>query len=171
MILIDELYRNYKRYFRIAWKVCKRAELAEEILQQTALKLILLTDKVNNPKSFISQAIFNQALNRSRVQKKYDYNYNSVEIISYHTPEIELLQRDNRVEIQSLMGALPRKQRIALGNWFGLSEIALENQNYESNKTNKRLALMKLKTIANKDNFYLDEAKENIVRGKLYDKK
>lgn len=163
MILIDELYKNYNYYLQIAYKVVKKRELAEDVIQSLAIRIISKETTVKNIKAFISQCIYNQALNIRQVNKRY-FPEGNVSVIKLQdkSASIEdvLMEQDSVIRINAAVSKLPKKQKKAVSSWYGLGcdvNRKPKRINYDTNKANVRWALTSLREKLNKDDFFISE--------------
>lgn len=163
MILINELYKNYKYYLQIAYKVVKKRELAEDVIQSLAIRLLSKEDTVKDIKAFVSQCIYNQALNIRTVNKRYFPEGTVAVTLKDNSASSEelLMERISSRELNNIVETLPKKQRKAVSSWYGLGcnvNRKPKKFNYDTNKANVRAGVMSLRRKLNKDDFFISES-------------
>lgn len=156
MTLIDILYKNKKKYQNLIYKIVRRKDLVEEVFQDVATALWRNKEtKVIYPNQFITVAIFHNSFNKRRVEKKYKTVYKSVDITSDRNPEIDIIKQETLNKIFLKINELPKKQREYFIRYYINEEDSkgAVPGNYESKKTNRRLALLKLLEIFKNDTY------------------
>lgn len=164
MILINELYKNKRYYSQIAFRVVKRHELAEEVIQLVAIKLLSIKDEILNIKNFIAQVVFHQALNMFTTHKRFDFDAFDMILRAkdYNNGEVHLLRKTSVNRIKQEVYKLPPKQQTALRRWFGIDcdiDRKPKKINYDTNKLNSRWGILSLRKKLNKEDFYFYENK------------
>lgn len=163
MILIDELYKNYNYYLQIAYKVVKKRELAEDVIQALAIRILSKEATVKNIKAFISQCIYNQALNIRQANKRYFPEETVAIRLRDKSASVEdvLIEQDSVIRINVAVNKLPKKQKKAVSSWYGIGcdvNRKPKRINYDTNKANVRWALTALKKKLNKEDFFISES-------------
>lgn len=128
-----EIFKRYsKRIYLFCWKFLSEKTLAEDITQETFLKLLKYMQdgkKVDNLKSFLFQIAKNLCINMKKVESRYDTileNYQDMYVDkTYENKELASL-------IESALNLLPEdhKEAFCLQMYSGLSyqEIAEINE-------------------------------------------
>ena len=169
--LLAEIQTHKSLFHRFALKTCRREEIAEDVIQDVICKLLRteINFEVADNRKFIFTMIVQMNQNQWRRNKKYfqvldvgianpdfDENVFMDNLMQKHQGctfqadmEYSLKLKSIRKELASLpdMQKHAIKQALAgrtVGEELG-TDFASENPRYESLKTNKRLAIQKLK--------------------------
>lgn len=166
-VLLDLLKGQYNVFLRFATTQCVKKEIAEDVLQSVVCKLCATSIKVEvrNPKAFLFTMIKRMHQNYKKVNRKYfmvgdvhgsdgnisleDYLFENAAGCSF---EGDLMDAFSFHEVKKAAERLPTEQREAVlsalnGEELGeaLGENPSAQPRYNSLKTNRRLAVLKLR--------------------------
>lgn len=111
-----ELVEQNSRFaFRVAYVVLRNVEDAEDVVQETFLKLFRTGGwkVIRDERAFLAQATWRMAVDRLR--KRYAVAVDLDIVSPGPTPEAELAQADWTAVLHRLMAALPEDLRLPLG--------------------------------------------------------
>jgi DNA-directed RNA polymerase specialized sigma24 family protein len=150
---IEQDYINFKPIVKNASKFeIRKSELFDDFYHNVFFNLLKFPEKykeIENKKNYLVKAVYNQWRNHYTVNKKYVYDQAALTFIIENTIdeitslyEKYLIDWDLIQHVQYLVSEYPEKQREMI--IAKISDIKIPG-NYDSNKTNYRLALLKLK--------------------------
>ena len=108
------VHRQSRFVFRIAYALLRNAHDAEDIVQETFLRLYRSKEwlRIKNERAFLARAAWRQAVDRMRANPKHREQEITLEIPSAcESPEEALLSSDSQVAIHRMIDALPEELR------------------------------------------------------------
>lgn len=151
----SELVMRYqKKMMRIAFRLTKDLNEAEDVVQESFIKAFQKLDTFEGRASFKSwlyQITLNTAKNKIRSSARISVGTDGMTIGVNETAHFELAEKDVRDSLKTEIDKLPQRQRVALTlrvfDDLSFREIAeIMECPYDTAKANYRHALMKLKT-------------------------
>ena len=145
--------RHQKMLLRMAMRMTRDLEMAEDIVQESFIKAYKNIEKFEGRSSFKSwlyQIALNTAKNKMRSFKYGEVNLEHFQLASPEQMVNQLLQEDLQQALQEEIAKLPSKQRMALNlrifEDLSFKEIAeIMDCPYDTAKANYRHALLKLR--------------------------
>jgi len=106
----------YKKLCFHAYKITKRNDIAEEVVQDVFVKIWEKRENLDlsgNISSYLYRAVLNESLNFLKKQKSTAYDENSIQNLKSHSNfhEMEINQSEMRKEIRKAIKKLPDKTR------------------------------------------------------------
>ncbi|MCB9026225.1 MAG: sigma-70 family RNA polymerase sigma factor [Bdellovibrionaceae bacterium] len=145
--------RHQRVLLRMAMRVTRDLELAEDIVQESFMKAYKNLNRFEGRasfKSWIYQIALNTAKNKLRSNKYNHINVEKINLATHSQTEGELFKEDIKKILNEEIDKLPDKQRLALTlriyedlSFKEISEIM--DCPYDTAKANYRHALMKLR--------------------------
>ena len=159
----SELVRRHQKVMmRVALRITRNIDLAEDVVQESFLKAYQKLDRFEGRSSFRSwlyQITANTAKNKLRSLKRESVDIDNVSLAHKERAESMLLYSSLQELIREEVEKLPEKQRMALSlrifDDLSFKEIAeLMDCPYDTAKANYRHALLKLRSrIGNNEEF------------------
>lgn len=145
--------RHQQAMVRVALRLTRDLELAEDVVQESFLKAYQKIDSFEGRSSFKSwlyQITMNTAKNRLRSQPRESLNVEDIHLAVESGADGSVEDGDVREQIRSEIDKLPQRQRLALTlrifDDLSFKEIAaIMNCPYDTAKANYRHALLKLR--------------------------
>lgn len=151
--------RHQRALLRLAMRIVKDLELAEDIVQESFIKAYLKIDKFEGRSSFKSwafQITLNTAKNKLRGKRYEHVDIGKVSIPVSAKAESGIAQAGIQQLLRDKVDSLPEKQKMALSlriyDDLSFKEIAdIMNCPYDTAKANYRHALLKLRHNVEED--------------------
>jgi RNA polymerase sigma-70 factor (ECF subfamily) len=154
------IYR--KNLFTYLLRMCKEQMTAEDLLQETLIKVWRGLKNYNEQQKFsswlftIAHNVFIDAIRMQRTKERTTYIRDKTDLVSYFTPHSELVITESRIALQREIENLPEYQRqvFLLRQHSGLSfkEIAkIMNQPLNTVLSHMQYAVKKLKRCLNEE--------------------
>jgi RNA polymerase sigma-70 factor (ECF subfamily) len=129
---IGDIYDEHEReLFSFALRTCRDREAAEDLLQESFVRLIVEADAgrmPTNPRAWLYRVIANLAISRGRRATVAQRQLGALAVgETTDGPEAELMDRERRTDLDALLGELGIDARTALvmaANGFNGLEIA-----------------------------------------------
>lgn len=116
----DALYHRYSKIvYSFAFRILRSEELAEEVMQETLLKLWMLgrdSSNINNLNSFMRQAARNASLNmlrRQEIERRALFTLSLDKEEIHHDTEERVLLNEAKEILEDAVSLLPPKQQEA----------------------------------------------------------
>lgn len=146
--------RHQRSMMRVALRITRQLELAEEVVQESFLKAyqkLACFEGRSSFKSWLCQITLNTAKNRLRSVKKECLSEEDPVLVDHRDLDQELTSMQFNAFLEAEVEKLPEKQRVALSlrvfedmSFKEISEVM--DCPYDTAKANYRHALLKLKT-------------------------
>lgn len=157
--VVEHLISNRDHFFKYAKAVTKRPEVAEDIIQSSALRFLVSkieVDEIKDVDRFIKSTIRQVYLNYITVNKKYAYasmvrdesgEWTEVE---FEDPEVIVFNIDEHsmkmiIKKTRAAGILSNKEIAAVERYLRNEGVDSKTAEYETLKTHKRNAIIKMK--------------------------